>query len=155
MELMELLPYTVQYSGFVFAVGFVFGTVRAMWATAALGEEMAIVCEIPMMLLASWFIWENISKKIESTFVVKCDGDFCSRERRTVSQTDAVVAGLISFFYLLVYEFLLSKALLGETLATFVAKQFARPKLIGLMGQVVFGCIPLARCLTRRNEKLE
>lgn len=152
MQLMELLPHAVQYSGSVFVVGFVFGVIRNVWANSVIGEDVAIMIEIPLMLTASWIIWQRIALSIEKTYVVVCDGDFCRREKKKLLSLEVLQLGSLSFLYLMVYEFVLGKILVGETIASFIMKILRYPNYIGLIGQIGFGLIPVIRHIISRDS---
>lgn len=151
MEFMSLLPFTVQYSGSVFVVGFVFGVIRNIWTNEQLGEDIAIMYEIPLILVASWWLWWYIVRGMEALSVTICEGDVCRREKRTITLQDAIMTGCISFFYLMMYEFVLAKIWEKDTLSSFVVKQCTYPKTVGLVGQIGFGCIPVLQYLLNKS----
>lgn len=52
-----LIRAAAAYFGIVFAVGFALGTVRTLWLAPALGSALgAVLCELPLMLGASWIV---------------------------------------------------------------------------------------------------
>lgn len=149
---MDLLPYTVQYSGSVFLVGFLLEIVRNKWAILLFDETTVLLYELPIVLFASWVAWKFVRKAIESVYVIECEGDFCRRERRKLTTNDVLMAGIVSFLYIKIYEFVLSKLLSGETLISFITKQLVFPKTISLAGQVAFGCVPWLNFLLQRQR---
>ena len=117
------------YFAMVFAAGFVLGAARMMFIAPRTGELMAVLLELPIMLIISWFA--------------------CGRalRRHPVPANAAAHAatGTLALAFLLVAELILAVAAFGGTPATFAAHLATPPGALGLAGQVAFALFPLVR----------
>ena len=142
-----LLQLCVHYSLTVFAAGFVLGFIRVvvLIQKLELPEDRAILCEIPLMLTISWLVAKKTIADAKKKPVIVCNGDSCEKRFVELTLKDSVHMGLISFFYLQIYEFLLGKyfSSAGLSLVQFITSQFHYPAYIGLCAQLVFAAIPV------------
>lgn len=117
------------YFGCVFAVGFVLGTARVLVVAPRLGELLATLVELPVILVAAWLIslwltrWLAVPREPAARWVM----------------------GSIAFALLMVAEAVLAAALLGVSLGEHVGRYRQLPEAIGLAGQVAFALLPLAQ----------
>jgi len=114
------------YFALVFTVGFVLGTLRVTVLVPAVGELVAVMVELPLMLTASWFICRR---------VVRHFGVPAAAGPR-------LAMGAAAFALLMVVEFTLSVTAFGRTPGAFFAGLATPAGLLGLAGQVVFGLWP-------------
>ena len=114
------------YFALAFAVGFVLGTLRVTVLVPALGELVAVMVELPLMLTATWFICRR---------VVRHFGVPASAGPR-------LAMGGVAFALLMVVEFTLSVTAFGRTPGTYFASLATAAGLLGLAGQAVFGLWP-------------
>jgi hypothetical protein len=63
----------------------------------------------------------------------------------------AAMMGLVAFCLLIALEFLLERFAFGGSLATFIGKIGQGPGLVGLLGQIAFGLMPIAAAARRRT----
>ncbi len=158
MELPTLLQLCVHYSLTVFAAGFVLGFIRVvvLIQKLELPEDRAILCEIPLMLAISWLVAKKTIADAKKKPVIVCKGDSCEKKYMQLTLKDGVHMGLISFFYLQLYEFLLGKyfSSTGLSLVQFITSQFHYPAYIGLCGQLVFAVIPVIQLRHSNNKPL-
>jgi len=114
------------YFALVFTVGFVLGTLRVTVLVPALGELVAVMVELPLMLTASWFICRR---------VVRHFGVPAAAGPR-------LAMGAAAFVLLMVVEFTLSVAAFGRTPGAFFTGLATPAGLLGLAGQALFGLWP-------------
>lgn len=123
---------TLYFTG-VFALGFLFGAIRLMFLVPTLGELVAVLVELPVILSMAWLL--------------------CSRAitRLNVSATPLarLVMGESAFLLLMLAEFVLATFGFGETPASYVSHWATLPGAIGLAGQIVFGLFPFLQMLRK------
>ncbi len=119
----------VIYCLLIFAVGFAFGVLRYAFMSDLLGQRVAVLVEVPIMVLISWVVcgWALVR------FVVPTD--WAAR----------AWMGALAFALMLAAEAGLSMTLIGRTFAQHVAHMLTDAGRIGLVGQVLFGLMPLLR----------
>ena len=131
----SVLIASVLYFGLVFALGFVFGTVRtlAMAAVPEISRLQAVLVELPVMLAAAWFACAAVV------------------QRRHVPSTLAARAGMGggAFLLLMGAELTLAVVLMGLTPAEHF-QSYAEPShALGLVAQMAFGLVPLIQSIRR------
>ena len=124
--MLTILAPAAAYAGAVFALGFVLGTIRVLFAAPALGEQWAAAIEVPLMLWVSW----GVCRRAMHCFSVP----------PTLRVRTAL--GLIAFALLQAAELALGIGLLAQSLRTVAAELLTFPKAIGLAAQVVFAAFP-------------
>lgn len=117
------------YFAIVFALGFVFGTVRVLMTAPALGEVWATVVELPVMLAASWFA---------------C-GWTIERFRVPSGAGARAGMGLMALLLLLTAETALGVIGFGRTVDMQFAQYLETGPLLGLLAQIAFASFPLMR----------
>lgn len=122
-----MLRGAMVYFALVFLCGTVFGTVRTLVLTPALGPLGAVLVELPFMIGVSWLACRMVMR------VFHVSGD-----RRVRAMT-----GLVAFVLLMGAEFLLFSTLAEDGPAHFLTAMMRPEGLAGLAGQVLFGLFPL------------
>ena len=117
------------YFAIVFAVGFALGTVRTLFLAPRLGEQIAVVIELPFMLGASW---------LACAWVLR-------RWHVPAGSGPRLTMGGVAFALLIVAEIALSLTAFDRSLADYFRNLATPHGLIGLTGQIVFALIPLLR----------
>lgn len=115
------------YFAIVFAAGFALGTVRVLFLIPQVGELLAVLLELPLMLGISWFA----SAKIIARFQVP--------PRIPARAT----MGAVAFALLMVAELTLSLTLFGSSINDFAQTLTTPHGIIGLAGQILFGLMPV------------
>jgi hypothetical protein len=116
----------VAYVAPVFIVAFGVGALRVMLVAPVIGPLLAVALELPVILALSWVVAGRVLRH----------RPLGPRQRRTM-------AGLA--FTLLMLAELLTALAFGQTPAQFFAAQATPPGVLGLLGQIGFGLIPLVR----------
>lgn len=115
------------YFAIVFAAGFMFGTVRTVLVAPVLGELVAVVIELPLILALAWLV---------------CG--WTIRRFAVPSTTDSrAIMGFVALVILLISEMLVSTQLAGRSLAAHVALYATLPGTVGLAGQFIFAFFPV------------
>ena len=118
------------YFAAIFALGFVLGTLRALWLTGALGALPAVLVELPVMLGASWLVARWLIRRRMLAGQVLTEGD-------------ALAMGGFAFVLLMLAEAALGFGLTGQGVAGWLAAMSSPAGLAGFAGQIVFALIPL------------
>lgn len=126
------MPAAIAYWAVVFALGFVLGTIRVLWLAPQTGVLAATALEIPVMLLASWWIAGWLMMR----FGIAARGS-------------ALRMGLSAFALLLASECVLAITLAGQSPGQWLATFSESHAMLGLAGQVVFAFIPWLRLVLR------
>ena len=119
------------YFAAIFALGFVLGTLRALWLTAL----PAVLVELPVMLGASWLVARWLIRRRMLAGQVLTAGE-------------ALAMGGFAFVLLMLAEAALGFLLTGQGVADWLAAMSTPAGLAGLAGQILFALIPL---LVRRG----
>ena len=130
----RILLAAIIYWAAVFLAGFVLGTLRVLFVAPRLGETVAVLVELPLMLAASWVVARRIVSRAGIAALV-----------------DAIAIGALAFALLLGSELALAVTLFGQTAGQWLAALFVMPGLLGLAGQLVFAAMP-ALILSCRKE---
>jgi ABC-type uncharacterized transport system permease subunit len=115
------------YFAIVFAVGFALGTVRTLFIAPRLGEQLAVVIELPLMLGASW---------------LAC-GWAVRRWQVAAAARPRLTMGAVAFALLMIAEVTLSLTAFDLSLADYLRNLLTPHGLTGLAGQVIFALMPL------------
>lgn len=124
----------IAYVLIVFAAGFVLGAIRVTFIAPQTGPLVAVLIELPFMLVASWIA----AKWVLGTFQVPA-----TLSARTVM-------GLVAFALLMVIEALFGAAF-GRSMENQLNELLTPAGMAGLTGQVLFGLMPLL--LLRNRHK--
>jgi hypothetical protein len=117
----------------VFAVGFALGTIRVILLVPRLGEMAAVLIELPIMLIASWFVASWIMRRFE-----------------IAALPPAALMGLVAFSILILLEIALERFAFGGSIRSFAGKISHGPGLAGFLGQILFGLMPIIAVFARR-----
>ena len=109
----------------VFAVGFVLGTLRVFVLEPAVGPAIAVLIELPVILIAAWLV------------VVGCVRMF-SVPRAAGAR---LLMGAFALAALLALELAMTMVF-GGSLSTFLEKLASLSGAIGLAGQILFAFFP-------------
>lgn len=115
----------LAYWATVFAIAFVLGTVRTGWLAPRLGDLAATLCELPLVLTASWLGARHVTRR----FAVSAAGA-------------ALAMGLIAFALLMLAELALALTLAGQSAGQWAAGLMTPAGALGLAGQVGFALMP-------------
>jgi hypothetical protein len=120
----------VAYFGWVFAAGFVLGTLRVLLVVPALGALAAVVLEVPVMLAIAWIIAGRVAARwaVPSRIGAR------------------LVMGGVALTLLLAAE-----RLLGAALGTWEPPLASPAGRVGLAAQAAFGLIPVLQLLAGRR----
>ena len=113
------------YWAAVFAFAFVLGIFRTLWLAPKIGALAAVLCEVPLVLAASWWAARRVTARFQIT-----------------GRGKALVMGLIAFVLLMVAEATLARVLSGQSLADWVRSQTSAAGAMGLAGQILFSAMP-------------
>lgn len=117
------------YFAIVFAAGFALGTLRVLVAVPHIGELLAVLAELPLLLGVSWVAC--------SYAIRRCDVGATFDARGTM--------GLVAFGVLMAAEFLLASVGFGRSPAEHLSRYAEPAQALGLAGQMAFGAMPLFR----------
>lgn len=119
----------ILYFAVVFALAFAIGAVRVLLVAPRLGETLAVLLELPVVLAASW----------------TCCGVLVTRLAVSPRLGERMMMGGLAFVILQAAEALLAILAFGRTPTLYLAGFTTLAGLIGLAGQVAFALIPLVR----------
>ncbi|MBB3932684.1 hypothetical protein GGR25_003742 [Kaistia hirudinis] len=129
---MRILVAGAAYFLIVFVAGIVLGMIRVGVLAPNLGATIAVLIELPVILVISWYVCAAILRR------VPLDS----------GRNEDVLAGALAFVLLIGAEALFAVGLGGRTLPEFFAHLVATDGLIGLLGQILFAAFPAIQ--TRR-----
>lgn len=112
------------YFVIVFAFAFVMGIGRAILVAPRLGETAAVLIEIPILVIASWFVARHLVRD------------------RILNFPQLLSIGAIAFTLTMVSEALLAGLIRRQDLAQWAATLVTPLGLIGLGGQLIFAIMP-------------
>lgn len=117
------------YAMGMFAIGFAMGGVRLLLLVPMLGELLAVVIEVPIMLGFSWLL---CGRAIQHWEVLP-------------QLSIRVVMGVSAFGCLMIADTILGIFAFGNSFGELLARWGSAAGAIGLAGQVMFGLFPLVR----------
>ena len=117
------------YFAVVFAAGFVLGAVRVLALAPRLGESVAVLLELPVMLAVSWRSCRWVIARLE---VPK-------------ASSARLVMGGLAFAMLMIAEMGISIFGFGRTLSDHLEYYRQMPVLLGLAGQIAFAAFPIVQ----------
>jgi hypothetical protein len=113
------------YWGAVFAFAFGLGIVRTLWLAPQIGALAAVLCEVPLVLAASWWTARRVAARCGIT-----------------GRGEALAMGLIAFALLMAAEAALAGVLAGQSPAQWARSLMTPAGAAGLAGQVLFALMP-------------
>ncbi len=126
---MRALLAGVYYFAIVFALGFALGTIRVLFIVPLLGELGAVFLELPIMLVASWFVCSWLVRRFQVPPAVEA----------------RLIMGGIAFVLLMLAELAVSVFAFGRSPAEHWGTYSSASALWGLAAQVAFAAMPLVR----------
>jgi hypothetical protein len=127
--MLTALKAGVIYFAIIFAVAFALGAVRVLYVIPHIGETGAVMIELPVLLVLSWWVCGAVLK----------------RYAVPQSMGHRALMGLMSFTLLMTAELAVAMFAFGRPPAE-LFDAFATPGgAIGLAGQIAFALIPLMR----------
>jgi len=118
----------------LFSAGFMLGALRVLVIAPRLGDVLAVLLELPLMLAASWLVCLSLIRRMAVA------ADLVSR----------LLMGLTGFVLLMLAEIALGLFGFGRSLGMQLAALSQPAGLIGLAGQIAFGAIPLLQARKSR-----
>lgn len=125
---------SIFYVLVVFAIGFVLGGVRTLYVAPRLGDEGAVIVELPLMIGASYLVCRRLVQPVSPRLGPR-----------------ALMGGL-AFVGLMLLEFGMATALFGRNPAAYANRMTTLAGLLGLAGQLVFAAMPMLLLRARRAE---
>ncbi len=125
MRLADGAVLAAAYWGGVFALAFVIGIGRTLWLAPRIGAFSAVLCEVPLVLAASWWWARRLLQR-----------------RPLPSRSAALAMGATAFAILMLAECALAVLLFGQTPAIWAASLTTRAGALGLAGQLGFALMP-------------
>ncbi|EXI92322.1 MAG: hypothetical protein AW12_00681 [Candidatus Accumulibacter sp. BA-94] len=132
--MLKALQAGCTYFAGVFAVGFLLGVLRTLVLVPRVGETVAVLIELPVILGASWLICRRILRQA------------------SLSRAAAVVMGASAFALLMITELSISMLLANWSLAAHLALYAESAHRLGLAGQLAFALFPLVQTSLRRTS---
>jgi len=127
MNIKPLIAPALAYFALVFSAGFLLGTVRVIWLVPQLGIRMAELCEIPVMLLVSFF----------TAYWV------CRRFAVPPESIARLIIGVTALICLIIVEFTFVLGLQGITIREYIENQDPLSGGIYALSLVLFALMPL------------
>lgn len=123
----------IVYFAIVFAAGFLLGTMRVLALAPLLGERLAVLFELPIMLAISWFACARIVNW------------FCVPGLRS----PRLVMGGAALALLMFAEMGVSVFAFGRTIVQHLEAYRTAAALLGLMAQIAFALFPVIQSSAR------
>ncbi len=127
MDMLKIRRAVGLYFQIIFVLGFILGAIRVALVAPRIGDLAAVCIEVPLMLVASWFVSRWVITRTELP--------------REIGPLLAV--GLLSFLFLMIGEYVLASFIFHHTLDDYLAGFRTTAGSIGLAGQIAFGLMPL------------
>lgn len=127
VDLKRALIAASAYFLALFTLGFVLGTIRVTWITPQVGPLAATLAEIPLMLLAAWFLCRWAIR------------------RWRVPETPLIRWTMVPWFLalLIMFEALIGATLFGRTMADQWSALTTPAGILGLSAQIVAAFLPV------------
>lgn len=116
----------LAYLAPVFALAFVLGVLRTLWIAPRIGALMAVMVEVPLLLLWSWTVAGRVLR------------------RWPLPLRDRIAMGALAFALLMLAEAGLALAT-GQNLRGFLGDMATPAGALGLAGQLAFAALPALR----------
>lgn len=120
-----MIVRAVRYFAIVFVVAFGLGTVRTLWLAPVIGATGAVLVELPLILIVSYFAARMGIARGEP-----------------VTPGAAIGIGAIAFALLMAAEAGLGVFAFGMSISSWLASLVRMPGPIGLAGQLLFAAMP-------------
>lgn len=119
-----MFQFSLLYFLIVFSLAFIFGILRTLFLLPWTGPLVAVLIEIPFVIYVSFFV----AKKLLHSSAL---------DARKV-----LVAGLLSFTYLMIAEYIMFLYFQSGDLQQYVLQLLTPHGFIGLLAQILFAFIP-------------
>lgn len=127
MTMRRTLAAAATYFAIVFSLAFMLGVVRTLFVAPRTGDVVAVLIELPIVLLASWFAARLSARQFSIP----------------AHALDRLAMGLVAFSLLIAVETALGVLLFSRPLAQQLTAYGTAAGTIGLLGQLAFGLMPL------------
>lgn len=117
----------VAYFAMVFAVGFALGIPRVLWLVPLVGERLAELLEMPLMLVAIYYSARFVTRRFPAS-----------------RQVDFVISGGLALVFLLVIEFSVVLWVRGLSISQYLADRDPIAGAVYVVMLVVFATMPWA-----------
>ena len=122
------------YFAVVFTFAFGMGVARTLIVAPRLGPAVAVLLEVPVLVIASWLTARRLLR------------------HRRLTLGEATVMGATAFLLTMASEAALAGELRGQAVSEWATDLVTPLGLVGLMGQLMFGAMPLLLLGTRRKS---
>ena len=127
----------VVYFAVVFAAGFMLGTIRVVFFVPKIGEEVAVLFELPLMLIISWITCVRIINR------------FCA----PAALAPRLAMGGLAFPLLMAAEVGVSVFAFGRTAVEHFQSFLNTASLLSLAAQVAFAFFPAIQLRIARSRQ--
>ena len=121
----QIVIAAAAYWAAVFAFAFGLGIFRTLWLAPRIGALAAVLCEVPLVLGASWWTARRVTARFGIT-----------------GRGEALAMGGIAFALLMAAEASLAGMLAGQSLSEWARSLWTPAGAAGLTGQVLFALMP-------------
>lgn len=115
------------YFGVVFAAGFALGTLRVLVLIPGLGDVLAVMLELPIMLALSWLACRWVAGHLDIPPTL----------------TARLTMGAVAFVVLMAAELGVSTLAFGRSFSAHLNHYRELPAILGLVGQIAFAVFPI------------
>lgn len=122
------------YFAVAFTAGFAVGTIRVLAIVPQIGETIAVLMELPVMLALSWLVCAWLLRRLAVP----------ARPRERIAM------GGSAFLLLMAGELGVSVFALGRTVVQHLQTFQTASALLGLAAQIIFATLPLVQMAVRR-----
>ena len=130
---------SLAYFGVVFAAGFALGTLRVLILIPRLGENKAVLLELPIILALSWMACRWLIARFDVP----------------TTALDRLVMGGLAFAVLMLAEFGVSVFGLDRSLSEHLEHYRHVPAALGLAGQIAFAAFPVVQSLMDPRQRAD
>jgi hypothetical protein len=117
------------YFAIVYAAGFVLGVARVFIVAPRVGESLAVLLELPVILAVAWVVCRGLTTAF----------------RVARAPAPRIAMGVFAFLLLMAGELAVSVLFLGRTIAGHFAAERSFAADLGLAAQVMFALFPLVQ----------
>ena len=127
----------LRYYAIIFGLAFGMGVARTLVVAPRLGATVAVLLEVPLIVVASWIAARHLLR------------------HRSFTQLQNAAMGATGFTLTMVSEVVLARILRGQSAADWAADVMTPLGLIGLAGQIAFAVIPLLAAARSMPPRLQ
>ena len=122
------------YFAAVFTFAFGMGVARTLVVAPHLGPVVAVLLEVPVLVLASWLAARRLLR------------------HRCLTLGERVLMGATAFMLTMASEAALAGVLRGQAVSEWATSLLTPLGLVGLMGQITFGAMPVLLLCSRSRS---